>query len=84
VRELAELARPIKIDNLFDDPGAICRLVESHGPYPMMSSYLPKPATGGHTPRSCRSSGVRGPPRAGVGRGGRRHPPQPCLLRAAT
>ena len=37
----------MKIDNVFDDPGAICRLVESNGPYRTMTSYLPKGSIGG-------------------------------------
>jgi hypothetical protein len=41
------LARPIKIDKVFDDPGAICRLIESNGPYRTMTSYLPKCSIGG-------------------------------------
>jgi hypothetical protein len=50
VRAVAELARPIKVDRVFDDPAAITRLVESNGPYLMISSYLPKQAVGGQTP----------------------------------
>jgi hypothetical protein len=50
VSAVAELARPIKIDNVFDDSGAIIRLVESNGPYGMISSYLPTPAVDGHAP----------------------------------
>jgi hypothetical protein len=52
VRAVADLARTIKIDKVFDDPGAVCRLVESNGPYRMMSSYLPKRAAGDQTPEA--------------------------------
>ena len=45
--QIAEPARPMKIDNVFDDPGAICRLVGSNGPYRTMTSYLPKGSIGG-------------------------------------
>jgi hypothetical protein len=40
---------PIKVEKVFDDPAAITRLVDTNGPYRMMSSYLPKPATGGRS-----------------------------------
>ena len=43
------VARPIKIDRVFDEPAAIRRLVAANGPYRMMSSYLPQPAVGGQT-----------------------------------
>ncbi len=47
---VAEIGRPIKVDKVFDDPDAIRRLVESNGPYRMMSSYLPKRAVSGQAP----------------------------------
>ncbi len=37
---------PILIEGAFDDPHAIRALVEHHGPYPTVSSYLPASATG--------------------------------------
>ena len=49
----AGLVRPIRVDGVFDDPDAIRRLVEHHGPYRTMTSYLPasavrgRPATAG-------------------------------------
>jgi hypothetical protein len=39
------VAKPIKIDRAFDDPLAIRRLVEQHGPYGSIGSYLPPSAT---------------------------------------
>jgi hypothetical protein len=85
VGALAELARPIKIEKVFDDPAAITRLVEINGPYRMMSSYLPKPAV-----RDQRPAGLpwfRGT-WAAAGRplidGADAILQNPCLLRAAT
>jgi hypothetical protein len=43
---MATLAKPIKINQAFDDPAAIRRLVEGNGPYPSIASYLPPSATG--------------------------------------
>ena len=39
------VAKPIRIDAAFDDPFAIRSLVERHGPYPNIASYLPASAT---------------------------------------
>jgi len=38
---LAGLVKPLRIEHVFDDPLAIRRMVEGHGPYPAMASYLP-------------------------------------------
>ena len=38
-------AKPIELDAVFDDPSAVRRLVERHGPYPSIASYLPPSAT---------------------------------------
>ena len=43
----AGLVTPIKINDVFDDPGAIRRLVERNGPYRTMASYLPNSAVRG-------------------------------------
>ncbi len=45
----AGLVTPIRIDSVFDDPDVIRRLVQRHGPYRTMASYLPASAVrGGH------------------------------------
>jgi hypothetical protein len=41
---------PVRIDGVFDDPGAIRRLVARHGPYRTMASYLPDSAVRGGRP----------------------------------
>jgi hypothetical protein len=38
-------ATPIELDAVFDDPSAVRVLVERHGPYPSIASYLPPSAT---------------------------------------
>jgi hypothetical protein len=43
----AGLATPIRVDGVFDDPGAIRRLVQRNGPYRTMASYLPDSAVRG-------------------------------------
>jgi hypothetical protein len=43
----AGLVRPIRVDSVFDDPGAIRRLVELGGPYRTMASFLPDSAVRG-------------------------------------
>ena len=43
----AGLVTPIRVDDVFDDPGAIRRLVERNGPYRTMVSYLPASAVRG-------------------------------------
>ena len=43
----ADLVRPIKVDEVFEDPAAIRRLVERHGPYRTMASFLPDSAVRG-------------------------------------
>ena len=43
---MATVVKPIKIDQAYDDPAAIRRLVERNGPYPSIASYLPPSATG--------------------------------------
>jgi len=54
----AGLVTPIRVDGVFDDPGAIRRLVERNGPYRTMASFLPdsavrgRRATGLFRPRS--------------------------------
>ena len=42
---MTTLVRPIKIDAAFDDPASIRAMVENHGPYPSIASYLPASAT---------------------------------------
>jgi hypothetical protein len=42
---MTTLARPIKIDGVFDDPVSIRAMVETNGPYPSIASYLPASAT---------------------------------------
>ena len=37
----------IRIEKVFDDPHVICALVERHGPYRALASYLPVSATRG-------------------------------------
>jgi hypothetical protein len=39
------LAKAIKIEGAFEDPHGIRKLVERHGPYPSIASYLPPSAT---------------------------------------
>jgi hypothetical protein len=46
----AGLVTPIRIDDVFDDPGVIRRLVQRNGPYQTMVSYLPSSAAGGGQP----------------------------------
>ncbi len=43
----AGLATPIRVDGVFEDPGAIRRLVQRNGPYRTMASYLPASAVRG-------------------------------------
>jgi hypothetical protein len=43
----AALGAPIRVDGVFDDPGAIRRLVERNGPYRSMASFLPGSAVRG-------------------------------------
>lgn len=46
----AGLLAPIRIDGVFDDPGAIRRLVQRNGPYRSLANYLPDSAIrGGRT-----------------------------------
>jgi len=40
----AGLAAPIKVDDVFDDPGVIRRMVQRGGPYRTMASFLPSSA----------------------------------------
>jgi hypothetical protein len=62
----AELVTPIKINDVFDDPGAIRRLVERNGPYRTMASYLPESAVRGGPPAAFkRPGGHRCPIKAG-------------------
>ena len=42
---MATVPSPITIDQAFDDPAAIRRMVERNGPYPSIASYLPPSAT---------------------------------------
>ena len=44
----AGLVTPIRVDDVFDDPGVIRRLVQRNGPYRTMASYLPDWAVRGH------------------------------------
>ena len=46
----AGLVTPIRIDDVFDDPGVIRRLVQHNGPYRSMVSYLPASAVRGGQP----------------------------------
>ncbi len=39
------VAKPIKLDDAYEDPGAIRTLVERAGPFPSIASYLPATAT---------------------------------------
>lgn len=41
--------RPIRIDKVFDNPLAVRALVERHGPYPSVASYLPAASTQGES-----------------------------------
>ena len=43
----AGLVMPIRVDDVFEDPGAIRRLVQRNGPYRAMASYLPDSAVRG-------------------------------------
>ena len=43
----AGLVTPIRVDGVFDDPGAVRRLVQRHGPYRTMASFLPASAVRG-------------------------------------
>ncbi len=43
----AGLVTPVRVDGVFDDPGAIRRLVQRNGPYRTMTSYLPGSAVRG-------------------------------------
>jgi hypothetical protein len=61
------LATPIRIDDVFDDPGVIRRLVQRSGPYRTMVSYLPssavrggQPATGDGVPAHFRATWAAG------------------------
>jgi hypothetical protein len=49
----AGLVTPIKINDVFTDPGAIRRLVERNGPYRTMASYLPDSAVRGGPPSAA-------------------------------
>ena len=49
----AGLVTPIKINDVFADPGAIRRLVERNGPYRTMASYLPDSAVRGGPPSAA-------------------------------
>lgn len=53
---IAGRAAPLRIDDVFDDPGTIRRLVERNGPYRTMASYLPDSAIRGGRPAG--SAGV--------------------------
>jgi len=52
----AGLVTPIRVDAVFDDPGAIRRLVELNGPYRTMASFLPDSAVRGR--RATAGEGV--------------------------
>jgi hypothetical protein len=52
----AGLVTPIRVDGVFDDPGVIRRLVQRHGPYRTMVSYLPGSAVRGS--RAAAGAGV--------------------------
>jgi hypothetical protein len=52
----AGLVTPIRVDGVFDDPGVIRRLVQRHGPYRTMASYLPDAAVRGR--RAADSEGM--------------------------
>jgi hypothetical protein len=63
----AGLATPIRIDDVFDDPGVIRRLVQRNGPYQTMVSYLPcsavragQPAPGDGVPAHFRATWAAG------------------------
>jgi hypothetical protein len=47
------LVTPIRVDDVFDDPGVIRRLVQRYGPYRTMVSYLPASAVGGGPPAAA-------------------------------
>ena len=85
----AGLATPIRIDDVFDDPGVIRRLVQRNGPYRTMVSYLPASAVRGGQPAA--GDGVPAHFRATWAAGGRPLVDgaedilrNPRLLRAAT
>jgi hypothetical protein len=63
------LVRPIRVDGVFDDPGAIRRLVELGGPYRTMASFLPDSAVRGR--RATAGEGVPPHFRATWAAGGR-------------
>jgi hypothetical protein len=65
----AGLATPIRVDGVFDDPGAIRRLVELRGPYRTMASFLPDSAVRGQ--RAAAGEGVPPHFRATWAAGGR-------------
>lgn len=50
--------RAIPIENVFDDPRAIRRLVERHSPYRALASYLPVSATRGDREASTANGGT--------------------------
>ena len=49
----AGLVTFIRIDDVFDDPGVIRRLVQRNGPYRTMVSYLPASAVRGGQPAAA-------------------------------
>jgi hypothetical protein len=65
----AGLVTPIRVDAVFDDPGAIRRLVELNGPYRTMASFLPDSAVRGR--RATAGEGVPPHFRATWAAGGR-------------
>ena len=65
----AGLAAPIRVDGVFDDPGAIRRMVQRNGPYRTMASYLPDSAVRGR--RATAGEGVPPHFRATWAAGGR-------------
>jgi hypothetical protein len=65
----AGLVTPIRVEAVFDDPGAIRRLVERNGPYRTMASFLPDSAVRGR--RATAGEGVPPHFRATWAAGGR-------------
>jgi hypothetical protein len=65
----AGLVRPIRVNGVFDDPGAVRRMVERNGPYRTMVSYLPDSAVRGR--RATAGQGVPPHFRATWAAGGR-------------
>ena len=65
----AGLAAPIRVNGVFDDPGAIRRMVQRNGPYRTMASYLPDSAVRGR--RATAGEGVPPHFRATWAAGGR-------------